>query len=92
MSSIIIILSVGALLTGCLAAFYWWKASKVMVMPMYEQNGELAPLPITTNQGEWLYAVFLGIEKSGALNKTAATWTAISVALGGVSSIISALN
>ncbi len=92
MSLIIIILSSGTLLTGILAVYYWWKASKVMAMPMYKENGEFVPLSIDTNQSEWLYALFLGINKSGALNKTAAIWTGISVSLGSLSSIISILN
>jgi len=88
MTTLIIILTLSTLLTGVMSAFYWYKSSKVMVMPMEEMNGELQPLPIETNQTEWLRAVYLGIQKTGSLNKKASIYTASAVSLSVISTLV----
>jgi len=84
-----VICSLGAFLSGVIAACYWYMASKVMVMPMWEQGGQLVPIPLEQGRSEWLHAVYLGSHKAGKLNKTAAIWTAVSVSLSGIASLIS---
>jgi hypothetical protein len=78
-----------ALLSGIVAVARWYKASKVMVMPMEDINGELKPLSILRTP-EWIYAVYQGIEKSGDLNRNAALWTAASVMLSAAGSAFGA--
>lgn len=91
MSTTLILLSLGTFITGCIAAYFWYKASKVMVKPMWEQDGTLVEIPITFHS-EWLNAIYIGTEKAGKLNKIAARWTAVSVTLSAVVSLISSLG
>ena len=89
MTTLLGILAILTLLAGFLSALYWYKSSKVMIIPMEEINGELNPLSIAGNQTEWLEAVYLGVEKTGALNKKAAIFTATAVSLSAISSFVS---
>lgn len=82
--TLVLVLAVAALVSGIIAACKWYRASKVMVMPMEEVNGQLRPLP-AHNASEWIQAVYLGLKKSGALNKSASLWTAASVILAAAS-------
>jgi hypothetical protein len=63
---------------------------KVLVVPVYQtptgiEFEELHEVQL------WLRALVETFERAGRLNKIAAIWTAIAVALGGVASVVSAL-
>ncbi|PCH62410.1 MAG: hypothetical protein COC19_02940 [SAR86 cluster bacterium] len=81
MATVLGIFALCTLLSGGASAYFWYQSSKVMIMPMEMDNGEMQPTSITSHPDEWLQAVYLGIEKSGGLNKKAATFTAIAVSL-----------
>jgi hypothetical protein len=58
-------------------------------MPFEEVRDRLVSVP-TTDVAVWLNAVRQMLEKSGSLNKTAASWTGVSVALTGLSVLLGA--
>jgi hypothetical protein len=74
-----------ALLAGLAAAFFWRKASKVLVVPAGIGFAGLHEVEL------WLPTIVQTFEKAGRLNKIAAIWTAIAVALGAIGSVVSAL-
>lgn len=91
MTTTLIVLSTVMFVVGSIAVYYWYKASKVMVKPMWEEGGTLVEIPMT-NHSKWLTAIYIGTEKAGRLNKIAARWTAVSVMLSAVVSLISSLG
>ena len=89
MTVILIILTVATLAMGVTSACFWYKSSKVMVMPMVNVNGRLELLSVEHNHTEWIRALYQGIEKTGSLNKKAAISTAIAVSLSVITTLIS---
>ncbi len=88
--------AVAAFAVGMQAAYYWMKASEVEPDPGWRTgpalSSEDAPKPIEplddqAKSTDWI-AAFIGAgQKSAALNKTAARWTACAVLLGTLSSL-----
>ena len=76
--------------SGGWASYVWYLASKVNFVPYEEINGKIREV-IQRDLNSWFGAVKLTLKKSGDLNKRAAIWTAISVALSGISALIGAL-
>jgi hypothetical protein len=80
-------LAVCSLVFGLIAAYYWYQSSIVKADPGWtSQNPE--PVVPEIRQMVWNSAILKAIQISSDLNKTAAIWTALSVGLGGLSSII----
>jgi len=83
-------LSVASLGCGLIAAWYWYKASKIPFTPSYDK------LPDDVSDidfhGALVTAVMLAVGKAGALNRLAALWTAASVVLGGSAGLIDTLR
>lgn len=79
-------LAVSALLTGLLAAWKWYKASKVEIIPLWQQLGVIEP-PGGDPSG-WIFGVMQAGRESAALNQTAALWTAASVTLSGLAAFL----
>jgi hypothetical protein len=77
-----------ALVTGLIAAYYWYQASKVEVVPLWQELGTIEPLG--GGDTHWIVGMLKAAQKSGALNKLAALWTAASVALSAFSAVIGA--
>jgi len=77
-----------ALVTGLVAAARWYKASKVEIMPLWAELGVIEPLGGSSNH--WIVGILKAAQKSGALNKEAALWTASSVFLSALSAVIGA--
>jgi hypothetical protein len=82
-------LAVCGLVSGLVAAFYWYQSSIVKVDPGWTENPE--PVVPDLRQMAWNSAVLTAITKSADLNKTASLRTALTVALGGAASIIGSL-
>jgi hypothetical protein len=83
-------LGFSALVSGLIAAFYWYQSSTVQPDPGWTiENPE--PVVPELKQIAWHSAILAAGAKSFDLNKTAALWTALSVALGGAVSIIGSL-
>lgn len=86
-----LVLAMLAAASGLLAAFYWLRASKVQIIPMWEVNGRIEPVTLGSANTEWIVGLLETSAKSNGLNAIAARWTAVSVVLGGASSLASAL-
>ncbi len=83
-----IVLAVCALITGLVAAWKWYEASKVYPKP----NWKFEPVDPTLKAMSWDAATLEAFDRAGKLNAVAALWTAISVGLGSTSSIIGSLS
>lgn len=79
-------------ITGFVAAFYWYLASKVKVTRVWEFDPELKPKNMTHDAWQIAHALEAAFFHSSAKNKTASIWTAISVGLGALSMILSRLS
>jgi hypothetical protein len=77
-------LAISALLTGLLAAWYWYKSSAVKVAPKADGRfgGGMATAP-----APWLAGAMDAFTEAARLNKNASLWTAASVVLAQLSSI-----
>lgn len=85
MKSFCIILAVITLLAGLKAAWEWYKASKVTIVP----DWSVEPGDSQLSEMGWLAATMKAINTSSDLNKTAAIWTALAVCLGAISGFVS---
>jgi hypothetical protein len=90
MKYISVAFALGALVTGLKAAFHWYKASEVAIDPGWTQENP-EPVDEELKQMCWNVAIIDAAQKSAALNKVAALWTAAAVVLGAVSSLIGSL-
>src|SRR3546814_5271207 len=76
-----IVLAVLAFATGLRAAYLWYRASRVHVMPMWDNEGFIEPVDPVMAQSHWTVATQQTISKSGELNQRGAIWTAAAVFL-----------
>jgi hypothetical protein len=72
-----------ATVAGLVAAFYWYRSSKVGITPIW---GGLEPVNPLFSQMGWMAGLMQTFAESADLNKRAALWTAVSVALAAGSS------
>jgi hypothetical protein len=84
-----------AFLTGLTAAWYWYGSSKVAIDPGWRSpanpSGPMEPVEPEAQQMAWTAATLKALNEAAALNKVAASWTAVSVALNAASAILGAL-
>jgi hypothetical protein len=74
--------------SGLWAAYLWWQASRIAIVPFWQvEPGEA----MASMQG-WNAATIDAFGKSGAKNASAALWTGVSVALSGLAALLSAMN
>ena len=85
-------LALVAVLAALRSAYFWHKASRVNVMPMWEVNGRIEPVDPHQSQAAWTFATIQNLQKSGLLNQSGAFWAAISVAISGVATVLGALS
>jgi hypothetical protein len=99
-----ILLALAALGTGLLAAYKWYKASKVQIDLGYTYPGSQAgetyrrmgmeltrspePMEAELKQMNEISATWEAMNEAAKLNKVAAAWIAASVALGALSTIV----
>jgi hypothetical protein len=80
------ILAALSLITGLVAAWYWYKSSLVRVEPRIDhRTGGAMPGPVR----RWLGGTIASVENSAALNKKASLWTAATVILGTLGNFLS---
>jgi hypothetical protein len=87
-------LAVLALASGIMAAGYWYRSSKLQITPAWGSGsqGELfQPLDSEDAQQGWIVGMLETSSVSADMNAKAAIWTAVSVVIGAISSIVSAL-
>lgn len=89
---ITIFFNIVAALTGLAAAYFWYRASKVDVLPSWAKTGGIGFEPVTRSESQWICGLQEATRASGSLNKTAAFLTAVSILSSSVSSAISMLK
>ena len=87
-----IVLAMLAFVTGLIAAWYWYRASKITADPGWGHNGLVEPGNRSAAKDAWIAAMLKSASESARLNKIAALWTAMAVALTGISSIAAAFQ
>jgi hypothetical protein len=77
--------------TGIWAARLWYESSKIEVIPAYARYGNIEPVGHSSQSAmDWLDGVLRAGNAAAELNKRAARWTAIAVALGAITTVIGA--
>lgn len=89
--AIVSLLAIMAFAAGLRAAQLWYRASKVQFMPLWEKNGQIEPVDPHLSQAQWIVALLQTADKSGELNRSAALWTAWSVALSAATTLLGVL-
>jgi hypothetical protein len=84
-----IVSGTAALICGLIAARYWHRASKVMIEPRFHELSE--DVHETDFNWELMKAIMIAGQKSNALNRAAALWSAAAVVLGGLTSLVATL-
>lgn len=74
-----LLFAIAAFGTGIVAAIYWYKSGAIKL-------GKESDIDLN----EWIATTMKAMKEAARLNKTAALWTAVSVACGGVAAILSA--
>ncbi|HEY5364097.1 MAG TPA: hypothetical protein VIJ49_07850 [Aestuariivirga sp.] len=75
---------------GLFAAYLWYKASKVEVIPAWAKDNGFEPVDEDRKHSDWIGGILEATNTSGKLNKTAALWTAGSLILNAFTSIVEA--
>jgi hypothetical protein len=83
--------AMAALAAGFVAAIYWYRSSRVQVVPDWPEGafGLVEPGETRASDLGWITGTLTAFSKSADLNAKAALWTAVSVVLAALSSIIS---
>jgi hypothetical protein len=82
-----ITLTVLAFGTGLLAAWFWYRVSKVEIVPIWAVAGRMEPVIPELSQGGWISGLLAAGNEAARLNKIAALWTAASVAIGAAGNV-----
>lgn len=85
-----IILAIIAFIAGLRAAYLWYCASKVHVVPFWSDGQSFEPVDPVMAQGHWNVATQQTIAESGKFNQRAAMWTAVSIGISAGSTLIGA--
>jgi hypothetical protein len=80
--------SIAGALAGFIAAFYWYRASKVPVKPAWDYDPKLRPKNMVEDAWGLANALERAFMISANRNTTAALWTAISVGLGALAVVL----
>ena len=86
MKAVIIILAIATLGTGLRAAQLWYRSSVTVPVPTWAENGFEPVDPLQSQMGTLVGLIECGA-KAAALNSSAARWTAVSAALGTITTI-----
>ena len=76
-----------AFVTGLIAAWYWYRASKIAADPGWGPNGLAEPGVHSTTQDAWIGAMLQSASESARLNKIAAFWTAVAAMLNALAAL-----
>jgi hypothetical protein len=84
-----IMFGIGSLICGLIAAWQWYRASKITIEPKFHELSE----DVHESDFNWalVKAMLVAGQKTSALNRLAALWTAVAVLLGGATSLLATL-
>lgn len=91
MRYVALVLAIAACVTGLIAAWHWYKASEIRIVPPWTPGG-VRPWEQMLADYRRNEELSESTSESARLNKVAALWTAVAVALSGFSSIASAFQ
>src|SRR6185437_9618111 len=86
--------ALAALVCGLIAAWYWFRSSRVAIDPGWTLPGEPGPsepADAGAQQMAWIAATITASNEVARLNKSASLWTAASVVFSAASAIVGAL-
>lgn len=72
---------------GALSTWYWFRSSQIQIMPSWAKNGGFEPVVPELSSSGWIVGLVDGAQKSAALNKLAASYTAIAIASGTIANL-----
>jgi hypothetical protein len=75
-------------LTGVYAAGLWGRASKVPAVPAWVHNGGIEPADPLQAMNDSIVGILEAGNKAAVLNQRAARWTAISVFLAAITTVV----
>jgi len=87
MKTVSLVFAFAALVTGLVAAWYWYLSSIVPVEPAWR----VEPGDAEASQAGWIAAALKAMASAADLNKKAARWTAASAVCAAASSVCGAL-
>ena len=73
---------------GLISAWYWYRSSRIQIEPSWTAGHSFEPVEPSQSQAGWIVGVLQAASLSSELNKTAARWTAATVALNVLPSVI----
>lgn len=79
-----IVFSLLGAIAGLVAAWYWFKASRVSF-----ELDDFESVDPDIAQNDWIATILTGVTESSDLNAKAARWTAVAVVLGAIATILS---
>ncbi|WP_454917410.1 hypothetical protein [Xanthobacter sediminis] len=87
-----IILGLASAACALVAAFFWFKASAINVVPTWAQgkppNLMNEPLDQLLSAQGWITATAMAVHEGGKLNKVAALWSAAAAVAGAFSVLV----
>lgn len=84
-------LTISAFVSGLIAAVRWYQSSSANNYPDWTWNNP-EPVDSELRQLELNVAMLTGMQRAASLNKAAAFWTALSIAIGTAANVISVLT
>jgi len=92
MKIVAIVLAILGFVAGLRAAYLWYRASRVHVMPFWSDGQNIEPVDPVSAAASWNLATQQTIQKSGELNQNGAKWTAVAVFLSTASTLVGSLD
>ena len=80
-----------AFAAGLRSAWVWYCASRVQIVPMFLENDQIQTVDPYSENVEWVIALLKTAQKAGRLNREAAAWTAVTIVLTTLSTLIAAV-
>lgn len=84
-------LAVAGLVFGLVAAWYWFRSTRVPIDPLNGNPNAIMPVEPAVERLAWLAAQFRANQEVGRLNTIAASLTAVAVVLSTASSVVGML-
>jgi hypothetical protein len=91
MKVFIVLFALAAFAAGLVAAYFWYRASTVEIIPTYAKPGGSGFEPVENKDAHWIVGQLEATKESGRLNKIAAILTALATFFGFVSIAIGML-
>jgi hypothetical protein len=90
----ILLLSLATLATAVLAAYYWFKSSRIPIFELDEPVASISDAPESHVLVAKVHIASLmaASKESSALNKVAALWTGVSALLGAITTVVGTLG